>query len=170
MDNFKIIKRPQSNPGVKIEYQMSEELILKTTILKFSSENDVMEVERELYFDLSSFDKDSYYLGEYPVSSITTTADNIEAEVINTVGNEWTEEEASPQWEEITFEEFEIPDNSEIIILEKMVIPEPEPSPVDKLTAENFDLKNRVNSLQASMIQNQQDTEELMISLMNMMF
>ena len=170
MDNIKIIKRPQSNPGVKIEYQLSEELILKTKILRFSDEDDVMEVERELYFDLSSLDKDSYYLGEYPISSITTTAENMEVEVINTVGNEWTEEEANPQWGKITFEEFEIPDNSEIIILEKMVLPEPEANPLDKLTSENFDLKNRVNSLQASMIQNQQATEELIISLMNMMF
>lgn len=164
-----MIKSPQSNSQVKIEYSFNESFMLMAEIFEYNEESEQFESKKILYFDLSSLKSNTHYIGEYPVSSILTFDDEVEIDVINAVGDEWTDDEANPKWEEVEFEEFEIPEDAEIIQLEELIIPEPEPSPVDSLKAENHELKNRISSLQNSMAKNQRDTEDLIVNLMMML-
>ena len=164
-----MLKSPQSNSQVKIEYSFNESFMLMAEIFKYNEESEQFESEKILYFDLSSLKSDTHYIGEYPVSSIITSDDEVEIDVINAVGDEWTDDEANPKWEEIEFEEFEIPEDAEIIQLEELVIPEPEPSPVDNLVRENAELKRSLDSLRSSMIQNNKNTEDLIVTLLAMM-
>lgn len=162
-----MIKHPQSNEGVKIEYTMSNDLILKSEIFKYVEEE--FQSEKTIYFDLSSLKDGTHYLSEYPVSSVITTETEIAIDVINAVGNEWTDDEANPEWQEVEFEDFEIPEGAEIIQLEELAIPEPEPSPVDNLVRENAELKRSLDSLRSSMIQSNKNTEDLIVTLLAMM-
>lgn len=164
-----MLKSPQSNSQVKIEYSFNELFMLMSEIFEYNEESEQFESKKVLYFDLSSLKSDTHYIGEYPVSSILTFDDEVKIDVINAVGDEWTDDEANPKWEEIEFEDFEIPEDAEIIQLEELVIPEPEPSPVDDLVRENAELKRSVDSLRSSMIQSNKNTEDLIVTLLAMM-
>ena len=169
MKKYKMLKSPQSNSQVKIEYSFNESLMLMSEIFEHSEESEQFESKKILYFDLSSLKSNTHYIGEYPVSSILTFDDEVKIDVINAVGDEWTDDEANPKWEEVEFEDFEIPEDAEIIQLEELIIPEPEPSPVDDLVRENAELKRSVDSLRSSMIQSNKNTEDLIVTLLAMM-
>ena len=93
-----MLKSPQSNSQVKIEYSFNESFMLMAEIFKCNEENEQFESKKILYFDLSSLESNTHYIGEYPVSSILTFDDEVKIDVINAVGDEWTDDEANPKW------------------------------------------------------------------------
>lgn len=167
MKKYKMLKSPQSNNEVKIEYYFNESLILMAEIFECNEENEQFESKKILYFDLSSLKSDTHYIGEYPVSSILTFDDEVKIDVINAVGDEWTDDEANPKWEEVEFEEFEIPEDAGIIRLEELVVADlnTNPNPMIELEKAN----QKIDQLETYVKQIKDENEALIMSTLEMM-
>lgn len=166
---MKVKFSPQGRTTERVEYQYFEEII-KADIYLLIGEEREKELTETVYIDLSSIEIGVLYRDSTPLLNAKRDENGeLHIELLNYIGDNATQEDKFPEWFEAEFEEFDIPEDAEIIQLEELVVPEPEPSPVDSLKAENHELKNRISSLQSSMTKNQKDTEDLIVSLMMMM-
>lgn len=170
---MKIKFSPQVYLKKDIEYIYGEEQILakvyKVTLDENNEEVD-REIENTFYADFSQIEYEKIYPVNMPLAHVSRDENGeLYIELVNYIGYEATEEENFPEEFIPSTEDIEIPEDAKIIQLEEMVFSEPESSPVDSLKAENYELKNRINSLQSSMTKNQKDTEDLIVSLMMMM-
>lgn len=160
-----IKKIPQINTEISIEYQVTTENILITDIEAFT---DGYATETICY-NLDSMELDKVYYKTQWIRGIQYIDNKLHLEVLYPTNEDEFKKNKEYNFEKVEKIEFEIPEDAEIVQLEELVIPEPEPSPVDSLKAENHELKNRISSLQSSMMKNQKDTEDLIVSLMMMM-
>lgn len=168
---MKILYSPQFNNEKKLEYYFSDNIIKaeESVITEVEDGEDVLELSNTFYFDISNLEFGKFFQMQYPITQARIVDEELNIELLNFIKDDAPEEEKFPEWQEVEFEDFEIPEDAEVIQLEELVIPEPEPNPVDKLRVENYELKNRINYLQSSMTKNQKDTEDLIVSLMMMM-
>lgn len=125
----------------------------------------------EYYYDLSNIEHGKvYYSTEYLYEPKRDSEGVLSIELLSHYTSDSEDDEILNQdWQEVEFEDFETPEDAEIIQLEELIIPEPEPSPVDDLVRENAELKRSVDSLRSSMIQNNKNTEDLIVTLLAMM-
>lgn len=170
---MKIKFSPQVYLKKDIEYIYGEEQILakvyKVTLDENNEEVD-REIENTFYADFSEIEYGKIYPVNTPLAHASRDEDGeLYIEVMNYIGYEATEEEAFPKEFTPSIEDFEIPEDAEIIQLEELVMPEPEPSTVDNLVRENAELKRSVDSLRSSMIQSNKNTEDLIVTLLAMM-
>lgn len=147
-------------------YQFNEDFLKVSHTLKMS---ETEEVTNDSYYDIGSLELNKKYDTKHPLINIETVEGELVFNLLHAVPTQDKYSAFEPETLDVEFEEFEIPEDAEIIQLEELVVPEPEPSPVDNLKSENHELKNRISSLQSSMMKNQKDTEDLIVSLMMMM-
>ena len=149
--------------------------MIKVSVYQYAKWNeddsDEDRITEEYYYGLSNIEHGKvYYSTEYLYEPKRDSEGVLYIELLSHYTSDSEDDGTiNPEWQDVEFEDFEIPEDAEIIQLEELVIPEPEPSPVDSLKAENHELKNRISSLQSSMMKNQKDTEDLIVSLMMMM-
>ena len=166
---MKILYSPQFNEKSKIEYTFFREIIkVEISTLVEKEEKSNFELDSVFYYDLSSVKEGIHSHGKHPVVSARRVAEELEIQLLMYIGDDASQDERFPELfipEDI---EFDIPEDAEIIQLEELVMPEPEPDPVGSLKAENHELRQSIKALRNSMVQNQQDTEELVITLLSM--
>ena len=167
---MKILYSPQFNEKNKIEYTFFREIIkVEISTLVEKEEKSNFELDSVFYYDLSSVKEGIHSHGKHPFVSARRVAEELEIQLLIYIGDDASQDERFPELfipEDI---EFDIPEDAEIIQLEELVMPEPEPDPVDSLKSENHELRQSIKALRNSMVQNQQDTEELVITLLSMM-
>lgn len=167
---MKILYSPQFNDENKIEYTFFGEIIkVEMSTLVENEEKSNFELDSVFYYDLSSVKEGGHTQSQEPIISAKRVDSEMIVELLMYIGSSATKEERFPEWQDVEFEDFEIPEDAEIIQLEELIIPEPEPSPVDNLIRENSELKKSVDSLRSSMIQSNKNTEDLIVTLLSMM-
>lgn len=168
---MKILYSPQFNNKKKLEYYFSDNIIKaeESVYTEVEDGEDVLELSNTFYFDISNIEVGKFFKVQYPITQIRIVDEELNIELLNFIKDDAQEEEKFPEWQEVEFEDFEIPEDAEIIQLEELVIPEPEPSPVDNLVRENAELKRSLDSLRSSMIQSNKNTEDLIVTLLAMM-
>ena len=168
---MKILYSPQFNNEKKLEYYFSDNIIKaeESVYTKVEDGEDLLEIRNTFYFDISNIEVGKFFKMQYPITQIRIVDEELNIELLNFIKDDAPEEEKFPEWQDVEFEDFEIPEDAEIIQLEELVIPEPEPSPVDNLVRENAELKRSLDSLRSSMIQSNKNTEDLIVTLLAMM-
>lgn len=168
---MKILYSPQFNNEKKLEYYFSDNIIKaeESVYTEVEDGEDLLEIRNTFYFDISNLEFGKFFKTQYPITQIKIVDEELNIELLNFIKDDATEEEKFPEWKDVEFEDFEIPEDAEIIQLEELIIPEPEPSPVDNLVRENAELKRSIDSLRSSMIQNNKNTEDLIVTLLAMM-
>ena len=124
---MKIFKTPLTPRGGEeriLEYIIREDLILKVveTELNIVDGQDPIPIEK--YYDLSILKDGITYVRNEPVVFAKKESGEIRIEVQNFLLSDATHEERFPEWKDVEFEDFEIPEDAEIIQLEELVIPE----------------------------------------------
>lgn len=168
---MKILYSPQFNNEKKLEYYFSDNIIKaeESNYIKEENGKESLELSNTFYFDISNLGFGKFFQVEYPITEIKIVDEELNIQLLNFIKDDAPEEEKFPEWQDVEFEDFEIPEDAEIIELEELIIPEPEPSPVDNLVRENAELKRSLDSLRSSMIQNNKNTEDLIVTLLAMM-
>jgi len=158
-----IFKTPQFNDQQRIQYAISDNILEVTTFNLIEEE-----LKEVVYFDLSTIEEGKPYIAHYPVISASRLEGVLKLEVLHFIGEGASEDERFPEWQDLEFEDFEIPEDAEIIQLEELVMPEPEPSPVDALARENEELKGQLQLLQTQTDFNKQNSDMMMMELIGM--
>lgn len=160
----------QIRTDLKAKYSFSESFIKIETFRLTEEEGEYTEsLVNVRYINLLNIDRDKIYILPEEFNEIkVNTEDELELTLVNHIVED-SEKIDENFIEEVEFEDFEIPEDAEIIQLEELIIPEPEPSPVDNLVRENAELKRSVDSLRSSMIQSNKNTEDLIVTLLAMM-
>ena len=146
---MKILYSPQFNNKKKLEYYFSDNIIKaeEGVYTEVEDGEEILELSNTFYFDISNIEVGKFFKTQYPITQIRIVGEELNIELLNFIKDDAPEEEKFPEWQDVEFEDFEIPEGAEIIQLEELVIPEPEPSPVDKLKAENKELSSKVEDL-----------------------
>ena len=168
---MKILYSPQFNNEKKLEYYFSDNIIKaeESVYTEVEDGEDLLEIRNTFYFDISNLEFGKFFKTQYPITQIRIVDEELNIELLNFIKDDAPEEEKFPEWQDVEFEDFEIPEGAEIIQLEELIITEPEPSPVDNLIRENSELKRSLDSLRSSMIQSNKNTEDLIVTLLAMM-
>lgn len=160
---MKYIYTPQESIYDTYEYQFnSTTLKIKHTML-LNSEY----VVKELYYNIENLELNKNYSTQHPLIKIETINDEL---VFNLLYALPTEEEYAtfePEILEVKFEEFEIPEDAEIIQLEELIIPEAEPI-VDQ-AAELAKANAKITELETYVNNAQLENEALVLSAIEMM-
>lgn len=173
-DNMKKLLRKQMNNREYIVHSFMKDMV-KVSVYQYSKWNeddsDEDRLTEEYYYDLSNIEHGKvYYSTEYLYEPKRDNEGVLYIELLSHYTSDSEDDESlNPEWQDVEFEDFEIPEDAEIIQLEELIIPEPEPSPVDNLVRENAELKRSIDSLRSSMIQNNKNTEDLIVTLLAMM-
>lgn len=160
----------QIRTDLKTKYSFSESCLKIETLKLTEDEGKYVESLIQVrYINLLNIDGDKIYALPEEFNEIKiNTKNELELTLVNYILED-SEKIDENFIEDVEFEEFEIPEDAEIIELEELIIPEPEPSPVDNLVRENAELKRSIDSLRSSMIQNNKNTEDLIVTLLAMM-
>lgn len=175
MKIFKTPLIPRDGEERILEYIIREDLMIKVIETRLSSlekgeDSESGELNKSIkYYNLSNIKEGATYARNEPIVFAKMESGEIKLEAQSFLLPDATQEELFPEWQDVEFEDFEIPEDTEIIQLEELVIPEPEPSPVDNLVRENAELKRSLDSLRSSMIQSNKNTEDLIVTLLAMM-
>lgn len=170
---MKIKFSPQVYLKKDIEYIYGEEQILakvyKVTLDENNEEID-REIENTFYADFSKIEYGKIYPVNMPLSNVSRDENGeLYIEVINYIGYEATEEEAFPKEFTPSIKDFEIPEDAEIIQLEEMVFPEPEPNLIDQVIAENKALEVRLESMKRQLEEDRRSNERTTLELLELM-
>ena len=168
---MKIKFSPQVYLKKDIEYIYGEEQILakvyKVTLDENNEEVD-REIENTFYADFSKIEYGKIYPVNMPLShAFRDESGELYIEVINYIGYEATEEESFPKEFVPSIEEFEIPEDAEIIQLEELINPESEPV-VDQV-AELLKANTKIDELETYVNQTKEENETLVLSAIEMM-
>ena len=163
---MKYIYTPQESIYDVYNYQFNEACLKVSHTLKMS---ETEEVTNDSYYEIGSLELDKKYNTQHPLINIEAVDGEWIFNLLHALPTQEEYDEFEAEILDVEFEDFEIPEDAEIIQLEELVIPEPEPSPVDSLVRENAELKRSVDSLRSSMIQNNKNTEDLIVTLLAMM-
>lgn len=170
---MKIKFSPQVYLKKDIEYIYGEEQILaKVYKVTFDESNEEIdrEIENTFYADFSKIEYGKIYPVNMPLSNVSRDENGeLYIEVINYIGYEATEEEAFPKEFTPSIEEFEIPEDAEIIQLEEMEITEPELDPIDQIIAENKALEARLESMKRQLEEDRRRNEITTLELLELM-
>lgn len=163
---------PQVYLKKDIEYVYGEEQILaKVYKVTFDENNEEIdrEIENTFYADFSKIEYGKIYPVNMPLSNVSRDENGeLYIEVINYIGYEATEEEAFPKEFTPSIKDFEIPEDAEIIQLEEMVFPDPEPDPIDQIIAENKALEVRLESMKRQLEEDRRTNEEMTLGLLEL--
>lgn len=167
---MKIKFSPQVYLKKDIEYVYGEEQILakvyKVTLDENNEEVD-REIENTFYADFSEIEYEKIYPVNMPLSHVSRDENGeLYVEVINYIGYEATEEESFPKEFAPSIEEFEIPEDAEIIQLEELIIPEAE-SIVDQAD-ELLKANTKIDELRNYVNQAKEENETLVLSAIEM--
>lgn len=122
-----IFKTPQFNDQQRIQYAVSDNILEATTFNLIEEE-----LKEVVYFDLSTIEEGKPYIAHYPVISASKLEGVLKLEVLHFIGEGASEDERFPEWQEVELEDFEVPEDAEIIELEVLVFPEPEVDPKEE--------------------------------------
>ena len=163
MINIKYIYTPQESIYDTYEYQFnSTTLKIKHTMLL---NNEY--VVKELYYNIENLELNKNYSTQHPLIKIETINDEL---VFNLLYALPTEEEYAtfePEILDVKFEEFEIPEDAEIIKLSELMFPdfEEQIDPVVELAEAN----NKIAELETYVNKTKADNEALILSTIEMM-
>lgn len=163
---MKYIYTPQESIYDVYNYQFNEACLKVSHTLKMSETEEVTNVS---YYNISSLELDKKYDTKHPLINIEAVDGEWIFNLLYAVPTQEEYQTFGPETLDVEFEDFQIPEDAEIIQLEELVVPEPEPSPVDNLVRENAELKRSLDSLRSSMIQSNKNTEDLIVTLLAMM-
>ena len=177
---MRVFLTPQFNENEYITHMFSEERIkaeryVLDEVSDMGSEhqesNKEYKLSETLYYDLSSIETESTYVGDDVISNAKRDDDGaLHVELLNPISEDSPEEFMFPEWQDAEFEDFEIPEDAEIIQLEEFVIPEPEESStIKKLESDNKALTLRVEELKREMESNKRANEDMTLELLDLM-
>lgn len=166
---MKILYSPQFNNEKKLEYYFSDNIIKaeESVYTKGENEKDILELSNTFYFDISNLEFGKFFQMQYPITQARIVDEELNIELLNFIKDDAPEEEKFPEWQEVEFEDFEIPEDAEIIQLEELIIPEAEPvvdqaDELAKANAKIAELETYVNNAQL-------ENEALVLSAIEMM-
>ena len=129
---MKVKLSPQGRTTERVEYQYFEERIIADIYLLIGEERE-KELTETVYIDLSSIEIGVLYGDSTPLLNAKRDENGeLHIELLNYIGDDATQEDKFPEWFEAEFEEFDIPEDAEIIQLEELVFPEPEVDPKEE--------------------------------------
>ena len=177
---MRVFLSPQFDENEYITYMFSEEKIkaeryVLNEIDDIGSEHQGGDKEYKLsetlYYDFSNIETESTYIGNDVVSNAKRDSEGIlHIELLNPIKEDASEEFRFPEWTDIEFEDFEIPEDAEIIQLEEVVISKPEENDaIEKLEVDNRVLTLRVEELKRQMEADQKANEEMTLELLELM-
>ena len=177
---MRVFLTPQFNENEYITYMFSEERIkaeryVLDEVSDMGSEHQESDKEyrlsETLYYDFNNIQTESTYVGDDVISSAKRDEDGtLHVELLNPISEDSPEEIRFPEWQDAEFEDFEIPEDAEIIQLEEFVIPEPEEnSTIEKLESDNRALTLRVEELKKQMESDKRANEETTLEILDLM-
>lgn len=177
---MRVFLSPQFNENEYITYMFSEEKIkaeryVLDEIDDIESEHQESDKEYKLsetlYYDFSNIETELTYVGDDVVSNVKRDDSRmLHIEILNPINEDSPEELKFPEWFDVDFEDFTIPEDAEIIQLEELVISEPEGNnAIEKLEGDNRALTLRVEELKKQMETDQKANEEMTLELLELM-
>lgn len=157
MINIKYKYTPQESIYDTYEYQFnSTTLKIKHTMLL---NNEY--VVKELYYNIENLELNKNYSTQHPLIKIETINDELVFNLLYALPTEEEYKTFEPEILEVKFEEFEIPEDAEVIHLEELMIETSE--------NENEYLKNEIQVLKQTIISERKNNEAQMLELMELM-
>ena len=172
MKIFKTPLIPRDGEERILEYIIREDLMIKVIETRLSSleEGEGSESgelsESIKYYNLSNIKEEATYARNEPIVFAKMESGEIKLEAQNFLLPDATHEELFPEWQDIEFEEFEIPEDAEIIQLEELINPESEPV-VDQV-AELLKANTKIDELETYVNQTKEENETLVLSAIEM--
>ena len=164
--NFKYVYTPQESIYDVYNYQFNQTCLKVSHKLKMS---ETEEVTSDSYYDIRSLELDKVYNTEHPLINIEAVDGECIFNLLYAVPTEEEYHAFEPEILDVEFEEFEIPEDAEIIHLEELVFPEPEPDPIDQVVAENKALEVRLESMKRQLEEDRRVNEETTLELLELM-
>ena len=157
MINIKYRYTPQESIYDTYEYQFnSTTLKIKHTMLLNNED-----VVKELYYNIENLELNKNYSTQHPLIKIETINDELVFHLLYALPTEEEYATFEPEILEVKFEEFEIPEDAEIIHLEELMI--------ETSGNENEYLKNEIQALQQTIVAERKNNETQMLELMELM-
>ena len=137
---MKYLLMPSYYGGQKIKYVFKEKVV-KVEVYDNVDNKELLSVE---YVDLSNIEEGKLYNTNEFIKSATIKGREMLLELLNYVGDDATESESFPEWQNVEFTEFDIPDGAEIIVFEEKTMPK---SDLEEKDNQIRDLKSEISSL-----------------------
>lgn len=146
---MRILYSPQFNDENKIEYTFFGEIIkVETSTLVEKEEKSNFELDSVFYYDLSSVKEGTHSRGKHHIVSARRVAGELEIQLLMYIGDDASQDERFPEEFVSEDEQFDIPEGTEIIQLEEIVMPEPETDKAEEVVKENEELKRKISQLE----------------------
>lgn len=176
---MRVFLTPQFNENEYITHMFSEEKIkaeryVLDEVSDMGSEhqesNKEYKLSETLYYDLSSIETESTYVGDDVISNAKRDDDGaLHVELLNPISEDSPEEFMFPEWQDAEFNHFDIPEGVEVLTLTKVDTPQPETSPIDHIIAENKALEVRLESMKRQLEEDRKRNERTTLELLELM-
>lgn len=164
MKKVKYIYTPQESIYDAYNYQFNEACLKVSHTLKIS---ETEEVTNDSYYDISSLELDKKYDTKHPLINIESVDDELVFDLLHAVPTQEEYEAFEPEILDVEFEDFEVPEDVEIIQLKELINPESEPV-VDQ-AAELLKANAKIDELESYVNQAKEENETLVLSAIEMM-
>lgn len=164
MKKVKYIYTPQESIYDVYNYQFNQACLKVSHTLKMS---ETEEVTNDSYYDIGSLELDKKYDTKHPLINIETVDGEFVFDLLHAVPTQEEYEAFEPETLDVEFEDFKIPEDSEIIQLEELIIPETQPV-VDQ-AAELLKANDKIAELEKYVNKTKIDNEALILSAIEMM-
>lgn len=165
---MRILYSPQFNDKNKIEYTFFGEIIkAEISTLVEKEEKSNFELDSVFYYDLSNVKEDTHSHGKDHVVSARRVAGELEIQLLMYIDDDASQDERFPEEFVSEDEEFDIPEGTEIIQLEEIAMPEPEPDKVEEVVKENEELKRKISQLEKRVKIESETNTSMILELFN---